>query len=245
MQMNAASASSHFPLTETVFILLDRLTINPGSWPSCGCHLRQTPLHSSRIGVRTHCEGSGSKEHQHNGSIHSEKTVPETRHGVVLIQWHWAETGQLNWVQFVQHYAGALLTHTGSLLTLWCVTFQVKSVQFSAWFVCLLLPYGWGKNIFRSDHVLLHDHLPVWRWMQSGGDAAYAGCSPCRWSRTQPAGGGPPVWLSPNCWSSCCCRDSPRPPGGKKTPGWAVSCPRIWSRTPPLVTVGQRERELH
>lgn len=165
----------------------------------------------------------------------------------------WSRKQWLGWNRPAELGSVHLLTHTGSLWTFSCVTYQVKPVQCSAWFVCLLLhpclksPLGGGTSSVGTDPVLLQslDHLPVWRWMRSGGDAAGAGCSPCRWSRTQPAGGGPPVWPAPNCSSSCCCRDSPRPPGGKKTPGWAVSCPRIWSRTLPLVTVGQRERELH
>lgn len=77
-------------------------------------------------------------------------------------------------------------------------------------------------------------HIPVWQWMQSGGGAACAGCSLCRWSRRRPAGGGPPGSPSPWRLSSCRRRGRHRPPQAK-TPGWASFCPQIWSKTLPLV----------
>lgn len=46
-------------------------------------------------------------------------------------------------------------------------------------------------------YCFLELHIPVWRWMRSGGGAAGAGCSLCRWSRKQPAGAGPPRSPSP------------------------------------------------
>lgn len=134
------------------------------------------------------------------------------------------------------------------------------SIYKTKWFKKQVDTFFWGTNYKKYNFIFLSAdrdndlpassdwHLPVWQWTQSGGGAACAACSPCRWSRRRPADKEPPRSPSPMCLSSCCDRClTPRATAAAAatTPGWASSCPQIWSATPPLVVVGQRVAQPH